>query len=182
MAAAASASDFDSSPTLPDSTPYTEAIAEETARMYQEQLGADWKDIPDFQERLQEKAEEAADALAYYVQVLSQSFSGKLAMIPAAYCVLTDRRLHIAGAVLVLLLLAAGFLRNRRQTGAHYAAVTCLISGVVTASLTALFFLTAYQITSRLIGRAIDFSFIAYGWIALSEFVLAAVLFTVSKS
>ena len=41
MAAAASASDFDSSPTLPDSTPYTEAIAEETARMYQEQLGAD---------------------------------------------------------------------------------------------------------------------------------------------
>ena len=52
----------------------------------------------------------------------------------------------------------------------------------VTASLTALFFLTAYQITSRLIGRVIDFSFIAYGWIALSEFVLAAVLFTVSKS
>lgn len=182
MAAAASASDFDGSPALPDSTPYTEAIAEETARMYQEQLGADWKDIPDFQERLQEKAEEAADALAYYVQSLSQSFSGKLAMIPAAYCVLTDRRLHIAGAVLVLLLLAAGFLRNRRQTGAHYAAVTCLISGVITASLTALFFLTAYQITSRLIGRAIDFSFIAYGWIALSEFVLAAVLFTVSKS
>lgn len=63
MAAAVSASDFDGSPALPDSTPYTEAIAEETARMYQAQLGADWKYIPDFQERLQEKAEEAANAL-----------------------------------------------------------------------------------------------------------------------
>ena len=182
MSSAASSSALSVTPSLPDSTPYTKAIAEETARMYQEQLGAQWKDIPDFQERLQEKAEEAADALTYYMQDISESFVGKLSVLPTAYCVLTNRYLHIIGAVLVLLLWSIGFYLNKRRTGARYAAVTCFISSMITAVLTALFFLSAYSITDSLFGRSIDFNFAAYGWTALSEFILAAVLLAVSKA
>ena len=169
-------------PSLPDSTPYTKAIAEETARMYREQLGAQWRDIPDFQERLQEKAEEAADALTYYMQDISESFVGKLSVLPTAYCVLTNRYLHIIGAMLVLLLWSIGFYLNKRRTGARYAAVTCFISSITTAALTALFFLISYPVTNRLLGRSIDFNFAAYGWTALAEFILAAVLLAVSKA
>ena len=182
MSAAASSSDFSGTPSLPDSTPYTEAIAEETASMYREQLGAQWRDIPDFQARLQEKAAEAADALAYYMQKLSGSFSGKLSILPAAYCVLTDRRLHIAGAMLILVIWTIGFSLNKRRFGSRYAAVTCFISSMITAVLTALFFLISYPVTSHFLGRSIDFNFSAYGWTALAEFILAAVLLAVSKA